>query len=287
MIKEAFPISTKEAAELFPSLSMDGEVARGGYKVVFRALSKEAGLVALKIICTDDDKVEKRVLREIEVSSKLAGPWFAKLHDFGGVRIKDHKAVFLVEEFLEGGSLRDRLQHEGNLPIDETKRIGENVLEALVRVEEAALVHRDIKPENIMFGQGERILLIDFGIARHLDLKSLTADYALYGPLTPGYSAPEQIRNEKRKISIRTDLFALGVVIYECLTGRNPFTENASATEAMRRCLSSEPVPLSRLGFSESVSDFVKSCLKKTVHRRLGNAAMALSQFRSLDWGDR
>jgi len=286
MVRDTFPISTEEAAALFPSLLLDGEVARGGYKVVFRASSEEGGLVALKIICTDDDQVKKRVLREIEVSSKLTGSWFAELYDFGGIEIKDHEAVFLVEEFLEGGSLRDRLLRERKLGTAATRQIGENVLEALVRVEAASLVHRDIKPENIMFGEDERILLIDFGIARHLELTSLTADHALYGPLTPGYSAPEQIRNEKRKISIRTDLFAFGVVIYECLTGYNPFTEGASPAEAMRRCLSFEPEPLKAIGFSESISDFVRSCIEKTVHRRIGNAAVALERFRCLDWGE-
>src|SRR5690606_38467780 len=99
-----------------------------------------------------------------------------------------------------------------------------------------------IKPENIIINNTVGTVLLDFGIARHLDLNSLTHDVALFGPLTPGYAAPEQINNEKRSISARTDLFAWGILMYEMLTGVNPFTQGcATPSEALMKTLKLEP----------------------------------------------
>lgn len=132
-----------------------------------------------------------------------------------------------MEEFLDGESLRQRLA-AGPTSLSFVREVGDVLLIALGQVEAARLVHRDIKPENIMLTHDGRIVLIDFGIARHLDAISLTSSFAMFGPMTIGYCAPEQINNQKRAISIRTDLFALGIVLYEMVTGRNPFVDGCT-----------------------------------------------------------
>ena len=132
----------------------------------------------------------------------------------GACNVGTSPCIFIVEEFLDGESLRQRLA-SGPQPLPFVRELGNALLTALSQVEAVRLVHRDIKPENIMLCRDGRIVLIDFGIARHLDSISLTSSFAMFGPMTIGYCAPEQINNQKRAIGIRTDFFALGIVLYE------------------------------------------------------------------------
>jgi serine/threonine-protein kinase len=114
--------------------------------------------------------------------------------------------------------------------------MGLHVLEALAGAEEAQIVHRDVKPENVIMDANDDFWLLDFGIARHLKLESLTGTGQIWGKFTLGYSPPEQMRNLKPQIDSRADLFALGVTLYECATGRQPFRQPpASNLEVLKR----------------------------------------------------
>ena len=184
---------------------------------------------------------------------------------------------------MEGKSLREILTSKEKLSLLTTLKISKALLEILIKVDAANIVHRDIKPENIFITTDKRIILIDFGIARHLMLPSITHDYALLGPLTPGYAAPEQIKNEKRKISVRTDIFQLGIVVYECLVGFNPFIKDCSdAREAINRNLNLNPEPLIAFGFNKNISDFVETCLQKHPCRRFPSPTEALKILYSI-----
>ena len=267
----------------FKGLKILSRIGSGGQKIVYRAEHPKYGKVALKLIKPCSPKDTERILREISTATKLIGPEFSKIHFFGEVKIDSTNTLYVFEELLEGQSLRQLLTTNKKLSLRDTLRITKALLETLVKVEKANIVHGDIKPENIFITEDNRIILIDFGIARHLELPSITHDYALLGPLTPGYAAPEQIKNEKRKISTRTDIFLLGIVVYECLVGYNPFIEGcANGREALDKNLNYDPKPLRAFGFSKNISDFVETCLQKHPNRRYSSPLDALQIIQNI-----
>ena len=277
MANSEFDPDTTKIQQVFKGLKIYSRIGSGGQKIVYKATHARHGTVALKLIRPGSSKAKARILREIDASARLIGPGFSKIFDFGEIEVESANVLYMFEEFLDGQTLRELLSASKKIDLSETLRITRKLLETLVKVDEANIVHRDIKPENIFITTDNRIILIDFGIARHLALRSLTHDYDLLGPLTPGYAAPEQIKNEKRKISARTDLLLLGIVIYECLAGCNPFTKDCSdAREALNRNLNLNPKPLTALGFKRDISDFVETCLQKRASRRYPNPIEAL-----------
>ncbi len=277
MNNREFNPDTSQIQGCFKGLKIHSRIGSGGQKIVYRAEHPKYGKVALKLVRPSGLKETERILREISAATKLTGPEFPKIHFFGEIKIGSTDTLYVFEELLEGQSLRQLLSATKKISLQRTLKITKELLEALVKVEKANIVHRDIKPENIFITEDNRVVLIDFGIARHLTLPSITHDFALLGPLTPGYAAPEQIRNEKRKISTRTDIFLLGIVVYECLAGCNPFYEGCSdVREALNKNLNYDPRPLSTFGFPQSVSDFVETCLRKHPSRRYSSPREAL-----------
>lgn len=280
MAQTDFSPTTKEVQEVLPSAVIENQIGSGGQKIVYKAEVKPYGPVALKLI-KPGPSTKERTMRELDVASKLIGPYFAKIYEIGDVKIKGEDIIYIMEEFLSGETLRDRLNREQRLPERVTMMIGEQLLQALIIVEGAGLVHRDVKPENIMLLSDGRVVLLDFGIARHLTLPSLTADIALFGPMTVGYAAPEQIKNEKRKICNRTDLFAWATVMYECITGHNPFIIGCSHQgEMLRKTLVYDPPILS--GIRSELAQLIQDCLIKVLHRRPPSAAAVLKTLKNI-----
>lgn len=279
-------ISTAKIKDLFPNIEIKNRIGKGGQKKVYEGIHNQYGKIALKIICPSNKAEKERALREISVASKLNAHFFAKLYDYNEIELENKKVIYVVEEFIPGMQLGEKLIKikPNRLKKQEVKFIIESILRALVITEEKHLVHRDIKPTNIIINV-DRIVLIDFGIVRHLDENSLTATYARHGPMTIGYAAPEQINNEKRKISIRTDLFSVGVLFYELLTGENPFIKGTSSwEEILNNTLKVTPEPLVNQGFDESFDYFVEACLQKHPHRRLPSAEKALKLLKKINW---
>ncbi len=214
----------------------------------------------------------------------MKAPYFPAIHDARYVNIGDEKCICIIEEYVVGKPLSSCIQSRPQ-PLAFVKHVGEALLGALTHTHAANLVHRDIKPSNIMVADDGRILLIDFGIARDLSATSVTSSLALFGPMTIGYSAPEQVRNLKRQICVRTDFFALGVVLYEMAIGKNPFREGGcSDRDTLARCLEYDPLPLSSLGFPRQFSAFVEMCMQKQSHRRPPSPDVAIEMFKSIDW---
>lgn len=282
---QPFIMGAADAQAAFPSLTVSSRLGDvGGQKLVFDATHPVHGHVALKVAQPGGSMAQERALREVQAAARLTGSPFPKIYAHGLATVSGESIIYVIEEFLSGGSLRGRLGAQGRLPMADVLNLAECLLDALVVVEAARLVHRDIKPENIMLPPG-RVVLIDFGIARHLDLASLTHDFAPFGPLTPGYAAPEQIKNEKGHITIRTDLFALGVVMYEALAGYNPFLVGCrSSAEALQRAMRLNPPKLSSAvpAISGELEDFIHRCLNKAAHRRPPSALDALDEFRQI-----
>jgi hypothetical protein len=214
----------------------------GGMGVVFRAADRDSGAtVALKVLGGNTED-RRRFAREIEHLAAISHPRVVRFLTHGATPSGE---PYLVMEWLEGESLQRRLETRG-LSVAEAVAVIGQAAEALAEVHGRGLVHRDLKPSNLMFEQGDlsRLKLIDFGIARGVgDGKGATLTGTLVG--TPGYMSPEQARGV-REVDARADVFSLGCVLYECVTGWTPFAGKHSM--ALRtKILFAEPLPIGQL----------------------------------------
>src|SRR4051812_14244880 len=217
--------------------------------------------VALKVLHPELAQTigTERFLREIKLAARLQHPHIVSVHDSGEVRSTGAGPgyIWFTMPYIEGESLRDRLRRERQLPVDEAVRITREVALALDFAHRHGIIHRDIKPENILLVDGQA-LVADFGIGRALDAASADDQITNTGFAvgTPAYMSPEQAVGE-RDIDGRTDVYSLGVVLYEILAGEPPFggpTAQAIAAKriagempSLRRLRPSVPEPLDRV----------------------------------------
>ena len=224
---------------LSPRYRIQRELGRGGMAVVYLAEDLDLGRdVALKVLLPDlaASLGGQRFLREIEIAAKLSHPNILTLHDRGEV----DGTLYYTMPYVEGESLRDRLDREKQLPIDEALTIAAEVAGALAHAHEQGVVHRDIKPENILLRDGHA-LVSDFGIARAVTEaggEKLTQTGITVG--TVSYMSPEQGAGD-REIDGRSDLYSLGCVLYEMIGGVPPFTGPSDQAILARHQL--EPPP--------------------------------------------
>jgi serine/threonine protein kinase len=214
------PIDMTWLQASFPDLSAFRPLGQGGQKLVLAAKHKHDGDVVLKIVHPRTDP--EAVRREILAVQRINSPRVPRILDEGTATTNVGTCVWLREVQVSGSTIRSMLAN-GPLSAADILRLGLHVLEALEGAERVQIVHRDVKPDNIMRDAAGDFWLLDFGIARHLDLLSLTATALPFGKMTLGYAPPEQCRNFKADIDSRADLFALGVTLHECATGRNEF----------------------------------------------------------------
>ena len=209
-------------AALADRYRLERELGQGGMATVYLAEDvKHRRKVALKVLRPELSAVigAERFLKEIETTANLQHPHILPLHDSGAV----DGFLFYVMPFIEGETLRARLARERQLPVDDALRIAREVADALGYAHAHGVIHRDIKPENILL-QGGHALVADFGIALAVQTaggQRMTQTGLSLG--TPQYMSPEQAMGE-RTIDARSDLYALGAVTYEMLTGDAPFT---------------------------------------------------------------
>jgi serine/threonine-protein kinase len=157
-----------------------------------------------------------RFQREIAIGRKLNHPGVVQMIDSS-----DMDQLCIVMEWVDGRSLREIISREGKLSVERASRIAAGICEALEYIHSQGVVHRDLKPENIMVGEGDAIKLIDFGIAAGEGMRRLTFSKLSNAMGTPDYISPEQIK--RRRSDGRSDVYALGVILHEVLTGQTPF----------------------------------------------------------------
>ncbi len=270
--------------EQFPGLSNLALIAEGGQKWVLRATHCTDGAVVLKLIKQSGD-AGARIQREILAVKQVASARVPKMREVGSLATDAGPLVWVREDLVAGASVRQCLQR-GPLAVSEAVRLGLHVLEALADAERARIVHRDVKPDNVMRANDGAFWLLDFGIARHLDLESLTAT-SLGGVGTLGYAPPEQYKNRKREIDIRADLFALGVTVVECLLGKNPFRDGArDAADVIRRIEESPlSVPSIKGDTEGAFADFLRALTQRRADCRPSSASDALAWLKdSTTW---
>lgn len=241
-------------------------VGEGGMATVHRAFDlKHHRDVALKVLRPELSLAGDRFLREIRVTAGLQHPGIVPLYDSG----EADGLLYYVMPLVEGESLRDRLDREGKLPLDEVLAIARAVAATLAYAHEKGVVHRDVKPENILFS-GDQPLVADFGIARALSAAGggrLTVTGHAVG--SPAYMSPEQALGDD-EIDGRTDVYSLGCVIFEMISGRPPFVAPTLQALIARR-IAEPPPPLP--GVPPEVARAVRRSLATQATDRFGTAA--------------
>ncbi len=265
---------------LFPDFESIAPFGKeGAQKILF--LVSWRGRAALLKLYRKERAREQRSDREFFVYSKLQSPYVPRVYECGQVRIGDQPYAYLVEQYIEGESLRDRLDRQPIQPFYFVLKLAEALLRAATDFEKAGIVHRDIKPENILIDPIEHIWIIDFGVVRVLDMPSITVSGLYRGVGTPGYAAPEQFRNIKDAIDARADLFSIGVVLYECLAGSNPYLEPwPNLLEIIRRMENEDLPPLDLAEDPQGLFNrFIHELTARNPNQRPARAAIALKKF--------
>jgi eukaryotic-like serine/threonine-protein kinase len=231
--------------------AIDAKVGQGGMGTVYRARDTVLGrTVAIKVLspeAANDPELGPRILREAKAASRLNHPNIVTVHELG----RSGEIEFLVMEYVDGTSLSSHIV-TGGLPIDRVVEYAAQVADALAAAHEAGLVHRDVKPGNVMLTASGRVKVLDFGLARHLpaapgaETMPATTEFVTRHGIagTVGYMAPEQIQGQPA--DARSDVFALGVVMFELLTGRRPFA-GESAWATMSATVTTDAPDVSRL----------------------------------------
>jgi Tol biopolymer transport system component len=262
------------SAALADRYRLERELGAGGMATVYLAEDlKHDRKVALKVLKPELAAVigAERFLAEIKTTANLQSPHILPLFDSGEVQ----GTVFYVMPFVEGESLRDRLDREKQLPIVDALRIATQVAQALEYAHRRGVIHRDIKPENILL-HDDSALVADFGIAlaasRAGDARMTETGMSLG---TPHYMSPEQAMGE-RDLDARTDVYALGVTLYEMLGGEPPFT-GPTAQAIVARVLSDAPRPLSEL--RPTVPPHVEAAVRTALHKLPADRHVSASAF--------
>jgi predicted Ser/Thr protein kinase len=203
-----------------------GEIGSGGMAVIYKAiqepLDREVAIKALKPSIALDSQFAARFEREARFMASLQHENILHVYDF----VKDSGSLYIVMEYVQGIDLYDLLQLSPRLPLEVAAIIALQVARALDYAHFRGIIHRDIKPANVIISHQGEVKLMDFGIARDHALADLTE--AGTGVGTPSYMSPEQILGDK--LDFRSDVFSLGIVLYQMLTGRKPFMEDEART---------------------------------------------------------
>ncbi len=269
---------------------IEGSVGRGGMGEVYVALDGELGeRVALKTIKTDlarkPDAVE-RFKREIRLARRITHPNVCRVLELGRHEHPEGACqYFFTMEYVRGQSLRRRLLREGTLSEREVALLGHRLAAGLQAIHDQGVVHRDIKTENVHLRpkpDGDfQPMLLDFGVARAFDDRALesTRRGVLVG--TPDYMAPEQLCGGQA--SRETDVYALGLILFECLTGRLPFPPARGLEQAQERLHTPPPAPSSlKPGISPAMDELVLRCLAASPAQRPESAAWLAQRMAEL-----
>lgn len=255
----------------------------GSQKDVYKITSKSYGNCVLKIVKADTNI--NRVIREIELVTKYDIPNVPKIYDTGEINLNGNECIYILEELINGNSLRENLIKKNKLNLKEAYSLLETLLTIESKLEEYNVVHRDIKPENILIGK-DNYYLIDFGIAKALDMESLTFVHNTKSPHTPGYGAPELLNYyENRNIDSRADLFSIGVVIYECIFGINPYRTGSeqSYNEIWYKTVTVSPERLKIEGDTQQqFMGLIETLMMKQISKRPSSAKKALEWLNGL-----
>jgi serine/threonine-protein kinase len=252
---------------------LENLVARSGMASIYRATDLQSGRpVAIKIPHPEveaDPLFFDRFKREEEIGKKLDHPGVMKVY-----ADDERSRIYMVMEWVDGRLLRQILIEQKKLPIDRAIRIALGICEALEYIHSKGVVHRDLKPENIMVDANDHVKLIDFGIAGSVGMRRLTFAKLTQAMGTPDYISPEQVKSKRG--DARSDIYALGVMLYEILTGEVPF-HGPNAFAIMNDRLLNNPVPPREL--NPEISPQLQEIIYRAIERKPENRYASAREF--------
>jgi len=263
--------------ELTEEYEILDELGRGGMAIVFKAkekqLDREVAIKVLPFSLAFDKEFVERFQREARTSAKLEHPNIIPIYRVG----KSGRIIYFVMKFLRGKPLSSVLATRGSLPPAEIKKILAEVGRALAYAHKKEIVHRDIKPDNIMFDEHGHAVVTDFGIAKAASGGKLTGTGMSIG--TPHYMSPEQAKAQS--LDGRSDLYSLGVVAYQCLTGGVPFDGEDSFSIGYKHIMEEIPTPPLDNPEKRQLFEIVRKMMAKTPAQRFQNADELVNMLES------
>lgn len=271
--------SEAAALPMVPGYEVLGELGRGGMGVVYKARQQTPErLVALKMVlagASADPAELGRFRGESEAIARIQHPNIVQVYEVG-----THQGLpYFSMEYVEGGTLADRIKAE----LPEPRQAAAIIFTLATAVHEAhqrGIVHRDLKPANVLLKDGLMPKISDFGLAKRLDVDlGQTESGAIVG--TPSYMAPEQARGESKQATVATDVYALGAILYELLTGKPPFRA-ATPLDTLLQVIADEPVPVRRMQTKvpHDLETICLKCLEKKPENRYAGAQVLASELR-------
>jgi serine/threonine protein kinase len=273
-------MSTLVGTSLNGRYRLEARIAAGGMSTVYRALDETLERqVAVKVmnreVAADSDQLE-RFRREARAVAQLSHPHIVGVIDAGDDSDPTHPRPYIVFEYVEGETLKDRIRRMGRLPITEAVAYAIEIARALGAAHARHIVHRDVKPQNVLIDHEGSAKVTDFGIARTLEEEGLTVAGRVLG--TTDYVSPEQALGQD--VTGQSDFYSLGVVLYEMLTGEVPFSGESQVAVAMKHVRETMPdVQLKRPEISAALASVVDTATAKRLEERYADDAELIADL--------
>src|SRR5215470_8793913 len=251
-------------------------LGRGGMGAVYKARDSELDrTVAIKLIRAEfakNPEILRRFKQELILARQVTHKNVIRIFDLG----QDDGIKFITMDFVEGQDLRQLLRENGKLPPEQAARVMLQICRALEAAHGEGVIHRDLKPQNIMLDGNGRVYVMDFGIARSAYVPGMTQTGALIG--TPEYMSPEQARGEK--LTEHSDIFSLGIIFYELLTGKSPYPGDAPLATLWKRLMEKPKPPMDVVpGIPKPLNDIVMKALEIEPEHRWASAREMAQQL--------
>jgi len=258
------------------------ELGKGGMGRVYKALDTEIKeKIALKLLKPEvgvDEEMIERFRNELKLARKISQRNVCRMHDLN----KEEGSYYLTMEYVVGEDLKRLIRKVGQMSSGKTISIARQVCEGLAEAHGLGIVHRDLKPQNIMVDEAGNAKIMDFGIARSLKVKGITGAGVMIG--TPEYMSPEQV--EGKEVDQRSDIYSLGVILYEMVTGRVPFEGDTPFTIGVKH---KSEIPKNPKEFNgqipEDLSQLILHCLEKEKEKRYQTTAEIISDLEKIKKG--